>query len=583
MKLSKLYCNDKRFKTVYFKEGFNLILGSVNNKNKNDTHNLGKTTLVEIINYMLLKKNTHFFSGKTKEEIFKGFEFFLEVELDKSFVTIKRSVKNPKISLQVHNEKNQNFIDFENWDFKDIKLDIAKNELNKLFNFNLKSDYRNFLKFILRTQEDYGFDFRKNELADIQWKPYIMELFGYGYKTTYEMLKLRKEKEDIAAQLSDYNDKYFRELEEKKSIQKIYEEKIKLLKSDLEKYNYDKIDKSITDELVKNILNEISRLNTIRYNLEYDIQNIRQNIDKEINTMDISEIEMLYKEAKVYFGKDIIKDYKDLIKFNEQISKERIKSLNNILEEKEKRLVRIEEELKKKNEEQKNAIKILENNNMILKILSHNDELKKYELEEAKISRELEIMQKNIDLKEREEQIITDINKCANEIRKNFNSNTNILSENIKKLFSEYTNKVLYDLRGDILLYPNLNGYPDFKINLYSVKSGKVTAENDGNSYNKHIKCCLDLSIVTGYIQSDEKFFKFLFHDASIEALDLRLKKSYLELVKDLCSKYKIQYITTAIYDEISDKEIYDFIEQDIILKLDDSEDYSGTLFGFRF
>lgn len=583
MKLSKLYCNDKRFKTVYFKEGFNLILGNVNNKNKNDTHNLGKTTLVEIINYMLLKKKNHFFSGKTKEEIFKEFEFFLEVELDKSFVTIKRSIKNPKISLQVHNEKNQDFIDFENWDFKDIKLDIAKNELDKLFNFDLKSDYRNFLKFILRTQEDYGFDFRKNEVADVQWKPYIMELFGYGYKTTYEMLKLRKEKEDIAAQLSDYNDKYFRELEEKKSIQRIYEEKIKLLKSDLEKYNYNEIDKSITDELVKNILNEISKLNTIRYNLEYDIQNIRQNIDKEINTMDISEIEMLYKEAKVYFGKDIIKDYKDLIKFNEQISKERIKSLNNILEEKEKKLVRIEEELKKKNEEQKNAIKILENNNMILKILSHNDELKKYELEEAKISRELEIMQKNIDLKEREEQIITDINKCANEIRKNFNSNTNILSENIKKFFSEYTNKVLFDLRGDILLYPNLNGYPDFKINLYSVKSGKVTAENDGNSYNKHIKCCLDLSIVTGYIQSDKKFFKFLFHDASIEALDLRLKKSYLELVKDLCSKYKIQYITTAIYDEISDKDIYDLIEKDTVLKLDDSEDYSGTLFGFRF
>jgi|GEM_PF-1816397 hypothetical protein len=583
MKLSKLYCNDKRFKTVYFKEGFNLILGNVNNKNKNDTHNLGKTTLVEIINYMLLKKKNHFFSGKTKEEIFKEFEFFLEVELDRSFVTIKRSIKNPKISLQVHNEKNQDFIDFENWDFKDIKLDIAKNELNKLFNFDLKSDYRNFLKFILRTQEDYSFDFKKNEVADIQWKPYIMELFGYEYKTTYEMLKLRKEKEDIAAQLSDYNDKYFRELEEKKSIQRIYEEKIKLLKSDLEKYNYNEIDKSITDELVKNILNEISKLNTIRYNLEYDIQNIRQNIDKEINTMDISEIEMLYKEAKVYFGKDIIKDYKDLIKFNEQISKERIKSLNNILEEKEKRLVRIEEELKKKNEEQKNAIKILENNNMILKILSHNDELKKYELEEAKISRELEIMQKNIDLKEREEQIITDINKCANEIRKNFNSNTNILSENIKKFFSEYTNKVLFDLRGDILLYPNLNGYPDFKINLYSVKSGKVTAENDGNSYNKHIKCCLDLSIATGYIQSDKKFFKFLFHDASIEALDLRLKKSYLELVEDLCNKFNIQYITTAIYDEVSDKDIYNLIEKDIILKLDDSEDYSGTLFGFRF
>lgn len=76
MKLSKLYCNDKRFKTVYFKEGFNLILGSVNNKNKNDTHNLGKTTLVEIINYMLLKKNTHFLVERQKKKFLKDLNFF---------------------------------------------------------------------------------------------------------------------------------------------------------------------------------------------------------------------------------------------------------------------------------------------------------------------------------------------------------------------------------------------------------------------------------------------------------------------------------------------------------------------------
>ena len=72
MKLSKLYCNDKRFKTVYFKEGFKLILGNVDNKNKNDTHNLGKTTLIEIVDYMLLKSSSHFFNGKSKEEILEA-------------------------------------------------------------------------------------------------------------------------------------------------------------------------------------------------------------------------------------------------------------------------------------------------------------------------------------------------------------------------------------------------------------------------------------------------------------------------------------------------------------------------------
>ena len=74
-----------------------------------------------------------------------------------------------------------------------------------------------------------------------------------------------------------------------------------------------------------------------------------------------------------------------------------------------------------------------------------------------------------------------------------------------------------------------------------------------------------------------------MFHDASIEAVDLRLKKSYLELVEDLCNKFNIQYITTAIYDEVSEKNIYKLLEKNIILKLNDSEDYSGTLFGFRF
>ena len=251
------------------------------------------------------------------------------------------------------------------------------------------------------------------------------------------------------------------------------------------------------------------------------------------------------------------------------------------MKKKEEELSKIEKKLLIKNKEQENAFKVLQNNNTILKILSHSDELKKYELEYAQVSKELEIVEGNIKLKEKELSIMENINKNALQITNILNSK-NILLETIKKNFSEYTSSILFDLRGEIMAY-TANGAPSFELSLYSIKSGKVTAESDGNSYNKHIKCCLDLSFVVSYAQLDKKFFKFLFHDASIEASDTRLKKAYLDLVTKLCEKYKIQYITTAINDEIVAPDIYNLLKDNIILKLNDAEDYSGTLFGFRF
>jgi uncharacterized protein YydD (DUF2326 family) len=50
MKLSQLYANNK-FKNIVFNDGLNLILAKVTKKldlNK-DSHNLGKTTLIAVI------------------------------------------------------------------------------------------------------------------------------------------------------------------------------------------------------------------------------------------------------------------------------------------------------------------------------------------------------------------------------------------------------------------------------------------------------------------------------------------------------------------------------------------------------
>src|SRR5699024_7372162 len=92
MKLSRLYSNDSRFKDIKFKDRLNIIFGYVHNKNVDDPHNLGKSALVHLIDFMLLKevkKGNYFYN---KKNVFKDHTFYLELKLNNGkYLTIRRS------------------------------------------------------------------------------------------------------------------------------------------------------------------------------------------------------------------------------------------------------------------------------------------------------------------------------------------------------------------------------------------------------------------------------------------------------------------------------------------------------------
>ena len=58
MKLSRLYSNDDRFHSIVFNDGMNLVLGKVTNtqETSKDSHNLGKSTLASLLDFMMLKQ-----------------------------------------------------------------------------------------------------------------------------------------------------------------------------------------------------------------------------------------------------------------------------------------------------------------------------------------------------------------------------------------------------------------------------------------------------------------------------------------------------------------------------------------------
>jgi hypothetical protein len=94
MKLVKLSANKSIFKTIQFRKGFNIIIADrdQDSSDKHSTNGLGKTLLLEIINYCLGGSP----SETLKKEEMRDWIFSLTIEIDGEEIVLKRAVKDRK-------------------------------------------------------------------------------------------------------------------------------------------------------------------------------------------------------------------------------------------------------------------------------------------------------------------------------------------------------------------------------------------------------------------------------------------------------------------------------------------------------
>ena len=148
MKISKIYAN-KSFKNVSFNEtGLNVIVGKISDRKNTelDSHNIGKSLLLEVIDFLLLKKvsnkNKYFL---TKHQIFEESIFFAEIKLNSGqYLIIRRSTENnTKISFKINDFKLEDFItDIEEWDEENIAIDKARETLNNYICYDVLSNWK---------------------------------------------------------------------------------------------------------------------------------------------------------------------------------------------------------------------------------------------------------------------------------------------------------------------------------------------------------------------------------------------------------------------------------------------------------
>ncbi|CEP81959.1 DUF2326 domain-containing protein [Paraclostridium sordellii] len=594
MKLIKLYSSDSRFKTVEFGERFNLVLGIISDESQltKDSHNLGKSSLIELIDFMLLKslkKESYLNLQEFKEHI-----FFLEVEINEDkYITIKRSIKNnTKISFKISKNKNNDFTNNHEWDYKDLPLnskDKTKNPKNILqdqldFNVLEEFNYRKYISYFLRGQTDYSDPFHLSKFSggDAQWKPLLFELLGFNSKDIEEKYSIDKDIEKKKENIKLLKEKLqvdIKDIDKLKGLIQIKELEKKRIEESLKKFDFYMNEKNIDKDLVYKIEEDISNLNGKRYKLEMEIKSLQNSIEKDV-TFDLKSTMRIFNEVNLYFPDQLKKSYEDLLEFNKALTTDRNKYIESTLNDKIEELKETQEVLSSLNIEREK----------MLGVLTETDPFKKYRIFDEqliKVKSELDQYNSKIEqyfIVEEEIETLNHLKLRLDEVKKKIRyqvDSGNSLYANIRQTFSNLVEQII-GKPGLLSLTENKSGNIEFKAEIYN-SDNILTAEGEGHSYKKILCACFDLALLVNY--SDRRFIKFIYHDGCLETLDPRKQKNYLDLIQKLCNDYNIQYILTSIDSDIPklDGELYVFEEDfNIAVKLSD-EDNTTNLFGFEF
>ena len=603
MKLSKLYCNDERFKNIKFNlKGLNVIYADVKSQpiEKKNSHDLGKTKLAELIDFLLIKEiDKKHFLLKTKEQgtsIFDDFIFYLEVQLNSDeYLTIKRSVgQHTKTSFSLSFSSTHNFTPPTIWVHENLGYRKAKEYLNEILAFDFfqgKSyTYRKAVSYSIRKQQDYDDVYKLSKFVggkDVDWKPFMFDLLGFDGKT---LEKKYRDEENIKniAEIIDSLKKDFSVNENSRdeivAQLAINEGKANKIEKDIDAFNFYEQDKNLIEKGVDDIENRISELNTISYNLNYEIDKLETS-KKENFAFNMKKVKKVFKEAKMFFPDNLKNNYKDLLSFNKELTKERNKYIKEVLIDKKNKLKIISNELYELNKKKEDLLGFLQDTDTFNKFKVYQRNLSKIQGEIISLQERIKVIDTIIQKEKELESFNRDIEKSI-EILKELQQNTdkNTRYNDIRSKFSQYFEEVMNE-DAYISWSLNTNNNVDFTPPKIKTKDSSSidTAKDEGKTYRKLLCIMFDLAILTTY--NAESYFRFVYHDDVLSQQDNGIKRRLLELIRNLSLQYDFQYILSVIKSDLptdeNDSPIL-FDENEIILKLND-KDETGTLFGFEF
>lgn len=596
MKLSKLYTNRSNvFEPIVFNAGLSVVLAEIRlpQNRKRDTHNLGKTTLGQLIDFVLLaKRSPNSFLFK-HSELFDGLVFYLEVELlDGSLVTVRRSVtSHSRLALKRHSRRDMDLTDLPepSWDHSDVPLERARELLDGTLDLrDLRPwSYRKIVGYLARSQYDFEevFQLRKFAYKHKDWKPFLAHLLGFDGS----LLARHYEKEDAVEKKQSEESVIERELGGSiEDLSKI-EGMLLLKQKDAEKrqhlldaFDFREADKKQTKVVVDELDATIAQLNAERYSMSQVKKKITVAlVDGEI-LFDPDRAAKVFDEAGVIFAGQVKKDFEQLIAFNKAITEERSAYLKEELTEVEQQLKGVNAELQKLGKRRANALSFLSEADVFAKYKLVADGLVSLRADITSLERQRAFLRRLQNLRTTIRELAEEKEHLQALIETNVeqqNTDSASLFSAVRVFFSDIVEEVI-DRKALLSVSPNRHGHLDFKAEILD-DSGKTTSADLGTTYRKLLCVAFDLALTRAHLHG--RYPRFVFHDGVLETLDDRKKQNLVEVIRAYAD-LGVQQIVTVIDSDLPRPEeggVDVFSDADIVLRLHDEGD-DGRLFKMK-
>lgn len=588
MILSQVYADGGDFHDVSFNPGLSVIIGSCTRKGEagSDQHNLGKTLLLDVIDFALLSSVSSDHAFKKKKSFFEEYTFYLEIQLkDKTFVTIKRSIARMTKASFLVTQESVDAREIEEWTHEDVLLRTTRGvSAPDMLKTLLKIDsieslsLRNLLTYSMRQQDDYGETFNiNNDSKLIIWMPRLLSFVGLNGELLKNKLNL-----DEGVTTFRNADKILKETGVYDSPEvSASRERLNSLRADRSKIEQSIGDVSFFEEdervsrfVVKNCDAEISKLNVERYKLQFDIEKLSR--VAETDYIDMDEINTIYREAEIAIPDHLVKSYEELLEFNRQIWADRQGVIEKRLQEMKGKRIEIDSELVELDTERKGLLNRLKRQDVV-------ERYKKRRLRISQIDSEIDEIQGFLSnvmdagkIARQKEELQMKLKGDLEELK-----NMGVVASPQYAEFVNFFHELVRDILGrEVKLTFDVNSKGNVYFR-YEFKDGE--GENlmfdKGTTYKKILCVCFDIALVLKY--STKNHFNFVAHDGVWDTFGDTLKQNHLRVLRELTNVFKCQFILTLLDDDIPkayEREDF-FDDSEIVLELDDRDDNTGRLF----
>jgi len=542
---------------VDFESGINIIYGRYSgNKEAKGINGIGKSSLVRLINYMLLSDTAEKEFNKAKYDFLRNENHSLTLEFE---VSGKKHFINRCFATNsiVYFGYSPNSLDeYEKTELLDVlsgllfpvtnnEVYVEGNKFRTLMQFFIKDDLQNKS----RKDPTNFFSFNPNV---VDKAIYNFFLLGLTTKHLIDFNEVSKEYTQYKGALKTNEEKL--KADTGKSVEEYRSEKLKLeanvrvLKDRLKKYEFSDSHKDIEKKLSDVIL-KINDKSQEYHAVSQKLKNVRDayQINQDVDTQQIQKI---YNEVLANFGSAIKKSLDEIKLFKSEILENRNKFLVIKENELETSIDAIFKDLSKLEGERTLLLKELHEKGALDRLESTYEELIK---EQSLVERQNQLLI----LVDEYNQILSDQEIVLSEVRRDISldiQNAQSSLNELRELFNEILSSALFlneeDSSGyfDISQTRNSKNNLPFKIDVNIPKSGSLGQED-----LKTI--AYDILIFLNAIMKNRSLPNFLIHDGVFGNMSHKTMVNYLNYIYkkhlELFEIKNFQYIVTFSEDEI--------------------------------